>query len=90
MHTGSDFGGPVRQEAKLLYAILSSDSEIRKARSEARAKENGLLVPLGEKPKESTSSAGPSFQFGAGVTSTVGASFSIENVPVHTPVHSLI
>ena len=42
---GSDFGATVREEAKILYKILSSDSDIRKARAEARMKTNGLLVP---------------------------------------------
>lgn len=42
---GSDYGAPVREEAKVLYQILCSDSEIRKARADARSKANGLLVP---------------------------------------------
>ena len=77
---GSDFGGPVREESKLLYKILVTDSEIRKARSDARAKQGGLLVPLGDKPTEPV--ANKPLQFGAGLASIVGASHSIENVPV--------
>lgn len=77
---GTDFGGPVRQEAKTLYNILSNDNEIRKARKDARDKQNGLLVPLGDKPPEEKPAH--TLQFGAGVTATVGAAYSMQDVPV--------
>lgn len=78
---GTDYGAPVRQEAKALYAILVSDSEIRKVRAEAKAKTGGDLVPLGDRPTDSNPSS-QSLQFGAGVNSTVGASYAINHVPV--------
>jgi len=78
---GTDYGGPVRQEAKALYNILVSDSEIRKVRADARAKQGGDLVPLGDKPVDIQTSS-QALQFGAGVTSTVGAAYAINHVPV--------
>lgn len=43
---GTDYGAPVREEAKVLLKLLTSDSTIRSARQNSR-KEAGVLVPLG-------------------------------------------
>jgi hypothetical protein len=43
---GSDYGAPVRMTAKIVNAILITDSGIRQARSEARVGQDSL-VPMG-------------------------------------------
>lgn len=77
---GTDYGAPVRAEAKILVPILMDDNSIRKARADARAGQESL-VPVGEFVPTSSSSGLLEFDFGQGVTSSVGAKFGMEAVP---------
>ena len=79
---GTDFGAPVRMQAKLLTTILANDASIRKARIEAREGETSL-VPMGTQASSAGngSSGSVDFFFGQGMEKAVGAKFSMEAVP---------
>jgi hypothetical protein len=84
---GVDYGGPVREAAKALLAVLATDDTIRNARSAARAGSTSL-VPLGEDKTAASSSfeqtnpsIGKHMAYGQGLTSSVGAGFSLGDVP---------
>jgi len=104
---GTDYGAPVRQEAKVLDAILLTDESIRQARRDARNGQDSL-VPMGENRSNSNTrsiaggsnndlldldtgssqlvgelnpSAGQSMNYGQGLTTSVGAGYSLQAVP---------
>ena len=76
---GTDFGAPVRMVAQTLDPILLTDQAIRKARREAREAGGNSMVPLGQIVEESK--AAPTFSFGQGLDSSVGAGFDLAAVP---------
>ena len=82
-NSGVDYGQPVREEAKLLYAILSSDGNIRSARIAARDG-NSWAIPVGNVPVTANKQA-PTFAYGQSIsaqqTSGMGAGFGLEQVP---------
>jgi hypothetical protein len=88
---GTDYGAPVRAEAKMLEDVLRTDETIRKARADARAGQNSL-VPMGElldgvddltqsHNKDFNPSAGVSMTYGQGINTSVGAGFGLHAVP---------
>lgn len=85
---GTDFGGPVREAARALLAVLATDDSIRSARGLARSG-SASLVPLGDDKLAATPSLGertnPSLgkqmAYGQGLTTSVGAGFSLGDVP---------
>jgi len=78
---GSDFGAPVRLQARVLNPILLTDDAIRRARKEAREAGGNSMVPLGQLIDEPKSSGGPALSFGQGIESSVGAGFDLGAVP---------
>lgn len=76
---GTDYGAPVRIQARLLNPILLTDEAIRRARKESR-EAGGSMVPLGQVTQLPKSNE-PVFSFGQGVDSSVGAGFDIAAVP---------
>lgn len=77
---GSDYGAPVRMVARQLNPILLTDSEIRKARKEARDAAGGnSMVPLGQVVEETK--AAPQLTFGQGFETSMGAGFDLAAVP---------
>ena len=89
---GTDYGAPVRMEAKIVDEILLTDASIRKARSDAREGQDSL-VPMGDLLDDGSAAAieqhnrdynpshGVSMNYGQGVTSSVGAGFGLHAVP---------
>jgi len=78
---GTDYGAPVRAASKELCNILMKDETIRKARNDARGGQD-TLVPMGELPVDNhIPSIGQNMAYGQGLTSSVGAGFSLQNVP---------
>lgn len=81
---GTDFGAPVRATAVKLTDILMQDANIRQARAEV--KDATTLVPLGETAavvENHNSSEGGihHMTYGQGLTTSVGAGFSLDAVP---------
>ena len=76
---GTDYGGPIRKEAKELTKLLKSDSSVRAARKEAR-EQGGVLVPQGSYD-ESPGSTDSKLDFGQGVDRALGAGFGLDKVP---------
>lgn len=85
---GTDYGVPVRQEAKVLNDILVTDDGIRNARAAARAGQESL-VPMGQQQQQAAAaSAAVTAQataarlaFGQGAQARVGAGFDLSAVP---------
>jgi len=77
---GTDYGAPVRAEAKILVSILSTDESIRNARIKAREGQ-ASLVPIGDLLDTGDVNETPEMHFGQGIDSFVGAKFSLEAVP---------
>eukprot|EP01035_Chromulina_nebulosa_P019264 gene19264-25119_t len=77
---GTDYGAPVRAEAKILVSILSTDESIRNARMKAREGQ-ASLVPIGDLIDTGVVNDTPEMHFGQGIDSFVGAKFSLEAVP---------
>jgi hypothetical protein len=84
---GTDYGSPVREEAKTLCDILISDESIRLARQAARETTPDSLVPMGEdflglEAASKGQSNAASMGFGQGMeTSYLGAGFDLSQVP---------
>eukprot|EP01039_Chlorochromonas_danica_P006990 gene6990-7733_t len=81
---GTDYGAPVRATATLLTDILMQDNNIRQARLEARGGTHELLIPVGNKPlvvDENNPAGGQTISFGQGLTTSVGAGYSLQAVP---------
>lgn len=78
---GTDYGAPVRTTAITLSDILMQDANIRKVRAEM--KQENTLVPLGETVVENhnPSKGIQQMTYGQGITTSVGAGFSLEAVP---------
>lgn len=78
---GTDYGAPVRAEAKLLTEILRSDDSIRTARANARNVNGSTsLVPVGMIVPTDTNTK-PELHFGQGLDKSLGAKYSMEEVP---------
>ena len=88
---GTDYGAPVRAEAKVVDAILLTDDSIRKARAAAREGQDSL-VPMGDllgggddttagHNAEFNPSQGVSMNYGQGINTSVGAGFGLHAVP---------
>ena len=80
---GVDYGEPVREAAKVLYGVLSSDGYIREARNNAR-QGGSWAIPVGTSANNSTPNQA-NFVFGQGVAATqttgMGAGFDLQAVP---------
>lgn len=88
---GTDYGAPVRSEAKVVNSILRSDQSIRQARSSAK-QGNELFIPLGIQTdgnkqintnyfEKNSDKLGSNFNFGQGLENSVGAGFGLQAVP---------
>jgi len=80
---GTDYGGPVREQAIKLYDILSCDANIRMARAQARDGGGSWAIPKGE-VQQHVQNQNNGIVFGQGnanQTSGMGAGFGLENVP---------
>jgi hypothetical protein len=79
---GTDYGAPVRAEARIILDILQTDETIRQARSQARQGADSL-VPVGDllSLDDDSNSSKPQHFFGQGLEQQLGAKFSMEEVP---------
>ena len=85
---GTDMGAPVRNAAKQLDNILKNDNTIRQARYNARINSDSL-VPLGNNnteealynPAKNTINSNNILTYGQGINSSIGAGYSLHDVP---------
>jgi len=78
---GIDYGAPVREVARELMDILSTDENIREARKKSRGSDD-ILIPMGYEAEESRAAFTESdMMFGQGVAQSVGARHGLENIP---------
>ena len=79
---GTDYGANVRNAAKALLPILMNDNNIRKARVEARERNDNTLVPLGNETSPVVNNNMQSnITFGQGMGSSIGQKFGMDQVP---------
>ncbi len=79
---GTDYGANVRNAAKALLPILMNDNNIRKARLEARERNDNTLVPLGNDTLPVVNNNMQSnITFGQGMGSSIGQKFGMDQVP---------
>ena len=80
---GTDYGANVRNAAKALLPILMNDNNIRKARLEARERNDNTLVPLGSDtvPVATNNNMQSNITFGQGMGTSIGQKFGMELVP---------
>ena len=83
---GIDYGEPVREAAKTLFHLISSDANIRKARTEAKGGES-IFIPVGEETTPTVqqidvaNNLNAGMMFGQKTDKMVGAGFSMNHVP---------
>lgn len=86
---GTDYGGPVREQARIVYDILSCDANIRENRAKARDGTGSWAIPKGDnfssqQQQQQAQNKNQGYIFGQGnanQTSGVGAGFGLEAVP---------